>query len=617
MSASSTKWTFWRVLIGIMALVVFLGMTVFLSMTLTQYFKTPEQLWNASTPVFILIGVLLAVGVAFALLAMAISYLSLNDKLQQAHSYLAQARLHLDEYKQHSREEHHIQQKVYELVRHYDTLPLHAHTSEIHYLNTLIKHITTSEFADFEARLIARAVQKDWQAKQSFQAAQSQETELAWQHTIHQLQEAAFLWQSIKLASPEFLQLGQQKRFLATQFHQAQAWQALAQLNGLYKQPEYYRQLHALYQPLLLSEPSHDEALNQMLNDAAYQSGIQTYQEGEWLWQQSPHNLAQVRRKWADAQQAFAKALSIYPKDSESAAQWGHLLEREARLVAQSDAKKLPEARQLWLAAREKYRMVLDIDSQRADAAFNWGNTLSDEATALIQTSPEQLDKARFLWQSAREKYEHALEIQPQFDHASHQIGMTFNKEADAVLHLQQNTDEARYLWKSAGAAFQLALDRNPARFETVNSWGLVLAKEADLLAQLNDIHLPEAVRLWQLAQQRFHRALELEPSLQAASANWRTILSHELNVLDDDEQHTLLQNTYDKVLSLQHISPEHQQSTVIQDLANYIQKLLSQYVDDDDNDVEDDDDDEVDDEEQNDILQPPAFRPFTRNENI
>lgn len=603
MSASSQRWTMGQILCWLMGLVAFVALSVFLALTLMRHFPNAEALWSASSQLFILLGVMLAGGVGFAVLAMAVAYLSLNHKLDLAHSHLAQARLLLDDHKNQARETTQIQQQVYELVSHYESLSEHPHVSEVHYLHKLIKQILSSEFADFEARLIARAVQHDWQAKQGLQQAQSQPTEALWQKNQYQWQQAAFLWQSISLASPEFLQLGQQRRFLAAQFHQAHALQSLAQLNGMTRQPEYYRQLHALYLPLLLSEKSHDDQINQMINEAAYQSGVQTYQEGEYWWQLGSQNFAQVRKKWADAQLAFKKALEMHPNDSESAAQWGHLLEREARLVAQSDANKLSEARKLWLAAREKYRMVLDMDKQRADAAFNWGNTFSDEATALIQTDGARLGEARVLWQSARERYEQTIEINRQFDAAHHQTGMTFNKEADAVLHIQQSTDEARYLWKSAGEHFQAALDINPARFETANSWGLVLAKEADLLVQLSSEHVPEAKRLWQLAQQRFHRALEIEPTLQAASANWRTILSHELNVLSPEEASNLLNETHEKVLALQQISPAHQQSNVIADLASFVKQALNKHAPSpSDNGAH---------------LQPPEFRPITRNETL
>lgn len=597
MRSAATKWTIGNVLGLLLGMMVFLGISVFMAMLLLQYFKHPTHLWAMATNVFMLFGVLLGVGVAFALLAGVISYLSLNDKLQQAQSYLAQARLHLDEYKQLSRGEERIQQQVYELMRAYDNLAEPAPISEVNHINHLIKQVLSSEFADFEARLFARAVQDDWQAKQLFISAQSQNEENAWQQALQKWRETTFLWQTVLAAAPANLYVGLQKRFLTAQFHQILSLQKWAVFHGTSQQPEYYRQLNALYQPLLLAEKGKDAGLNQLLNQAAYQAGVQFYQEGESLWQQGSQNLAQVRKKWLYAQQAFQQALHTNANDADSATQWGHLLEREARLVAQSDANKLPEARQLWLAAREKYRMALDIDENRAEAAFNWGNTLSDEATALVQTDIHQLSEARFLWQTAREKFKQAIDAQPQFDVAAHNTGMTFNKEGDAVLHIHQNEEEVRALWKQAGEAFQAALDINPERYETANSWGLVLAKEADLLVQLDVINVPEAKRLWQLAQQRFHRALEIEPNLQAAAANWRTILSHENSVLEADGQLALLQATREKIASLQHISEAHAQSLVIGDLAAYVEQVLRPLL-----------------AEQN-VLQPPEFRPITRSE--
>ncbi len=596
MSQSSSKWTFWNAILFLCGVIVLIGMSTFLAITLLQHFRDPTQLWLAATNLFTLFGVLLATGVAFALLTVAISYVSLNGKLQQAQAYLAQARLHLDEYTQLSRQERMIEENVYQLAKAYDAFSAHPHVSEVEYVQSLIKQILSSEFADFEARLMARAVQQDWQAKQLFNIAKSQSNEQLWQQTISQLQQAALLWQTVLTAAPEFLQINQQKHFFAAKLNQSIALQNLAMIDGTSQQAEYYQELQSLYQPLLAAEKSKDNELNQMFNFAAYQSGVQTYQEGEWLWQQNSKNLADVRKKWYQAQQYFQKALEMQPNDAESAYQWGVLLEREARLVAQTDASQLAEAKRLWLAAREKYRIALDIDGNRADAAFNWGNSLSDEATALVQTDATQLSEARILWQSAREKFTQALDINAHFDAAAHHSGMTLMKEADAGLRINQNINDARSLWKQAGESFQMALDINKLRFETANLWGLVLAKEADLLVKLGDDHVDEALHLWQLAQQRFHRALEIEPNLQAAASNWRTVLSHESNLLDVDAQRDLWQAAHDKIESLQQVSPEHTQSEAISHLAMFVQQEQEKLP-------------------SNAALEPPAFRPITRND--
>lgn len=597
MSQSSTKWSFWNAILFLCGVIVLIGVSTFLAILLLQHFRDPTQLWAAISTVFTLFGALLALAAAVALVSLAVSYLSLNGKLQQAQVYLAQARLHLDEYNQLSHQKNEIERKVHDLLRLYDGLPEQPHVSEVNHIKSLIKQVLTSEAADFEARLLARAVQQDWQAKQAFNAASTQENETAWQQAAQQWQQAGVLWQMVLAAVPEFLQLGQQKHFLATQLNQALALKNAAAFNGTDRQPEFYRRLHDLYLPLLLTEKSKDGELNQMIHYAAHQSGIQAYQEGEVLWQQGSQNLAEVRQKWFYAQQYFQKALEMNENNVESAYQWGNLLEREARLVAQSDSQKLPEARQLWLAAREKYRMALDVDEQRTEAAFNWGNTLTDEATALVQTSTEHLAEARILWQSAREKFAQALDITPEFDAAAHNAGMTFNKEADAVLQINQNADEARSLWKQAGEHFQAALEINKNRFETANSWGLVLAKEADLLVQLDEANVGEAQRLWQLAEQRFHRALEIEPNLQAAAANWRTILYHEISVLGDDNaaKRDLLLVAREKVAALALVSPQHEQSVLVQELADFIQKKINEL-------------------ENVNVLQPPVaqFRPVT-----
>ncbi len=139
-------------------------------------------------------------------------------------------------------------------------------------------------------------------------------------------------------------------------------------------------------------------------------------------------------------------------------------------------------------------------------------------------------------------------------------------------------------------------MDINKLRFETANLWGLVLAKEADLLVKLGDDHVDEALHLWQLAQQRFHRALEIEPNLQAAASNWRTVLSHESNLLDVDAQRDLWQAAHDKIESLQQVSPEHTQSEAISHLAMFVQQEQEKLP-------------------SNAALEPPAFRPITRND--
>ena len=539
---SSTKWSFWQTILLLIGIVMLIGVSTFLAMMLMQHYPNPDELWAMATNMFTLFGLLLGVGVAFALLAAAVSFLALNQKLYEAQSYLAQARLHLDDYKQLSHQENLIQDKIHQLIKYHQSLlltPVNTNSMEVEPILSLSKQITTSEFANFEARLLARTIEQDIYAKQAVHLAQNQ------------------------------------PNYLSAKLYQATATQHLAMLNGTAQQNAHYRQLDALYAPVLaLNGASKDAQTNHLISQAAYQNAMLAYQEGEILWQEN-QNIESVSHKWYEAKQSFQAAFQLQRDDAEIPYQYGSLLEREARLIAQTDAQRLPEARQLWLQAREQYRLALDIQPQKPEALLNWGNTFADEATAIVQTSADTLPEARILWQNAREKFQQTLEIQPNFDAAAYNAGMTLNKESDIILHLNQNVDEVCQLWQQAGERFQAALSINPSRYDAANSWGLVLAKEADLRFKMGHDNLPQAQKLWQSAQQRFHHALELEPELQAAATNWRTVLTNESNVVNQTNRKVLWQTASDKIASLRQMSPNHAASESIKELADVIQQQL------------------------------------------
>lgn len=575
---SASKWTFGHVVLFLVGVIALIGVSTFLAMTLTQHYREPSQLWAMATDMFTLFGILLGVGVAFALLAVAVSLLALNQKLYESQNYLAQARLHLDEYKQLTHQEKLVQEKVHKLIDLHQNLPDTApYGLEVETIFSLVKPILSSEFADFEARLVARAVQQDIQAKQMIHYAQNQPSLQVWGDVVQQFETVSRLWHVLLSAGTDGLYDYFQYHYLTAKLYQATATQHFAIFNGTAQQPEHYRQLNHLYAPFLaLSGKTKNTSVNQLINQAAYQNAMLSFQEGEILWQKH-QDMAEVGQKWQQAKQYFQAASLAQPNDAETPYQYGSLLEREARLMAQTDADKLPQARQLWLQAREQYCLALDIQPKKAEAAFNWGNTLADEATALVQTDADTLPEARVLWHNAREKFKQTLMIDANFDSAAYHAGMVFNKEADATLQLNQNTDDACGLWKQAGEQFQAALSINSMRFDAANSWGLVLAKEADLLFRLDSQNLSEAQRLWQLAQQRFHLALEIEPNLSAAAANWRTVLMNESALLSNTEKLSLWKNAHDKIAALRQMSLNHAGSLSISELAETISQQLHQ----------------------------------------
>lgn len=575
---SSAKWSFWQTILLLIGIVMLIGVSTFLAMMLMQHYPNPDELWAMATNMFTLFGLLLGVGVAFALLAAAVSFLALNQKLYEAQSYLAQARLHLDDYKQLSHQENLIQDKIHQLIKYHQSLlltPVNTNSMEVEPILSLSKQITTSEFANFEARLLARTIEQDIYAKQAVHLAQNQPSIYTWRDAMQQFEQASYLWQAMLSASSDNLLNYIRNNYLSAKLYQATATQHLAMLNGTAQQNAHYRQLDALYAPVLaLNGASKDAQTNHLISQAAYQNAMLAYQEGEILWQEN-QNIESVSHKWYEAKQSFQAAFQLQRDDAEIPYQYGSLLEREARLIAQTDAQRLPEARQLWLQAREQYRLALDIQPKKPEALLNWGNTFADEATAIVQTNADTLPEARILWQNAREKFQQTLEIQPNFDAAAYNAGMTLNKEADIILHLNQNVDEVCQLWQQAGERFQAALSINPSRYDVVNSWGLVLAKEADLRFKMGHDNLPQAQKLWQSAQQRFHHALELEPELQAAATNWRTVLTNESNVVNQTNRKVLWQTASDKIASLRQMSPNHAASESIKELADVIQQQL------------------------------------------
>lgn len=574
----SSKWTLWHSFLFLAGIIILTGISTFLAIILMEHFHNSQQLWEIATNMFTLFGILLAIGVAFALLATAVSFMSLNHKLHEAQGYLAQARLHLDEYKQLSSQKKLIEDKAYQLVKLHQALPVASvHEFEIQPIITLVKNVVSSEFADFEVRLLARAIQQDVDAKKAINYAQMNPDIHSWRDAVQQFEASSYLWKVLLSARSDILSHYFRVNYFSAQLNQATAAQHLAALNGSAQHPEHYRYLETLYAPVLAMVGKYKDAdIGYLINQAAHQNAMLAYQEGEVLWQKN-QDIVEVSQKWQDAKQYFQTALSAKYDDVESAYQYGSLLEREARLVAQTDAQRLPEAHQLWQQAREQYRYTLDILPSKAEAAFSWANTLSDEATALVQTNSDSLAEAKVLWHDARDKYNQAIDIKQDFDSAAYNAGMTFNKEADTILHFNQNVEEARSLWKQAGEQFQVTLSIQPSRCDAANSWGLVLAKEADLLYRLDaDTHLLEAQRLWQLAQQRFHLALEIEPNLQAAATNWRTVLLNESSTIPNQaDKLALWQVANDKVVALCQMSSNHASSVYINELAEVIRQQI------------------------------------------
>lgn len=582
MSQSSSKWSIWNVFVFLLGIVLMLAATTFLALMLMQHYSgNPAQLWAAATSLFTLFGVLLASGIAFAVLAAAMSYLSVNAKLKEAHQHLAQARQHLSDYQALSTQQQQMNAQTQTLWQEYQQLPSKT-AQDTKTVRHLAQRILASEHAQFEQRLLAHTIMQDCDADEASRHAYRFPESETWLKAAHVAESTAIHWQVLSMAAQaEDMPLFQQA-YLDNRMLQANALNAQLDLDfpenssSPLLNREHYQRMYALYAPILAhAEQATATRYKHIVQETAHRCGLALFREGVALSQYDENAFAEVRRLWQQARAHYQKALSVQPKDNEAALLCGEILDQEARMLVQADVQTLPEARKLWLSARDYYRLAIDIEPNTV-AAYHWGDTLMDEATALVQADTENLPEARILWQQAREKFQHTLSINPNFAEAAYRIGMVLNKEADAILQIKQNIGETRHLWKQSTEYFQMAFNLNGDSAETVNGWGLVLAKEADLVAQLDDSDVDEARHLWQLAQQKFHRALEIDANLQPASINWRTVLSHEASVLQQqEEKRAFWQMAQEKIYSLLRVSERHQHSAPIQELAEFVRQEM------------------------------------------